>query len=266
MFFDIWQTLNSRFDEGDLPAHAQLVGYKLLAASTESVSPSSFSLSDRELQSRTQIKSTQTIVDARRRLKNAGLIDFQTHKARATQYQFLVKQDSSKIQTNDKQDSNKRQATGLVPYTVSACEVGEQKEKESSPRTPLKEKEKTERAGAREEEAAAGSQAGLAGALPLTTPDANSIHDVWLSEIGEELRGDDAWELERLASCDWTRTVTAIRITAKKQASNPYAYFKAVYNGVGKPQTPPEAPKVESAKDRLASLLAADAARNAAYH
>lgn len=65
-FFSCWKTLNERFDEGDLTAQAQLVGYKIFAIFSERMFPESLPISDRELQSRTNIKSGQTIAAARR--------------------------------------------------------------------------------------------------------------------------------------------------------------------------------------------------------
>ena len=110
-FFEGWKTLNARFDECDLTALTQLVGYKLLAIDNELRHPDSFLLTDRELMSRTNIKSGQTIVAARRDLKNAGLIDFKTAKSKPTRYWFTIKQDSSNNQANIKQDSSKNQAS-----------------------------------------------------------------------------------------------------------------------------------------------------------
>lgn len=111
-FFDCWKTLNECFDESNLTALTQLVGYKLFAVANELKFPESFLLTDRELMSRTNIKSGQTIVEARRQLKNAGLIDFETKKARPTRYRFTInqatiKQDSSNNQARFKQDSSK---------------------------------------------------------------------------------------------------------------------------------------------------------------
>lgn len=111
-FFDCWKTLNECFDESNLTALTQLVGYKLFAVANELKFPDSFLLTDRELMSRTNIKSGQTIVEARRQLKNAGLIDFETKKAQPTRYRFTInqatiKQESSKIQASGKQDSSK---------------------------------------------------------------------------------------------------------------------------------------------------------------
>ena len=108
-FFDCWKALNECFDESNLTALTQLVGYKLLAVANELKFPDSFLLTDRELMSRTNIKSGRTIVEARRQLKNAGLIDFETEKARPTRYRFTInqarfKQDSSKCQARFKQD------------------------------------------------------------------------------------------------------------------------------------------------------------------
>ena len=38
-FFDCWKTLNTRFDEGDMTAQTQLVGYKLFAIFNERMFP-----------------------------------------------------------------------------------------------------------------------------------------------------------------------------------------------------------------------------------
>ena len=89
-FFDYWKALNARFDEGDLPAMTQLVGYKLLAIFNERMFPSSLAISDRELMERTGIPSGHTIVDARRRLKNAGLIDCDTRQGKTTRYRLTM--------------------------------------------------------------------------------------------------------------------------------------------------------------------------------
>lgn len=89
-FFEGWKTLNSRFDKGDLTALTQLVGFKLYAISDELRFPDVLRVSDRELMSRTGIQSGQTIVEARRRLKNAGLIDFTTKKNKPTEYRWTL--------------------------------------------------------------------------------------------------------------------------------------------------------------------------------
>ena len=94
-FFSCWKTLNACFDNGDLTAQAQLVGYKIFAIFNERMFPESLSISDRELMSRTNIKSGQTIVAARRALKNAGLIDFETAKNKPTRYRLTIAQSST---------------------------------------------------------------------------------------------------------------------------------------------------------------------------
>ena len=151
-FLDAWRTFNTCFDEGGCSALTQLVGYKLLAIDDELKHPDSFLLTDRELMSRTGIKSGQTIVEARRQLKNAGLIDFKASKARPTRYS--IKQKSSKITHSIKQDSSKIQSTGLVPYTqirdahglYGASEAEQKERQESFPQTPFKEgKEKNKK-------------------------------------------------------------------------------------------------------------------------
>ena len=173
-FFDGWLALNSRFDEGDLTAQTQLVGYKLFAIFNERKFPESLVMTDRELQSRTNIKSGQTIVAARRSLKNAGLIDFESARAKATRYRLTIKQDSSKNQASFKQESSKRQASGLVSYThVREDETEDVK-------TFI-----TTTAGARE----GGSEDEAAGLVSYAqnpeTPELIAVLDYW----DEELRG-----------------------------------------------------------------------------
>ena len=107
-FFTLWKHFNSTFDRGNFTAHEQLVGYKLLTICNELRLPTEFRLSDRELQRRTSIKSTQTIVEARRWLKNAGLIDFKATKA-GTVYR-LLEPNTKQAQAN--RDSNTNQACG----------------------------------------------------------------------------------------------------------------------------------------------------------
>ncbi|MBQ3444986.1 MAG: hypothetical protein IJG33_17270 [Selenomonadaceae bacterium] len=199
-FFEGWFALNSCFDKCDIPASTQLVGYKLFAIFNERKFPESLTISDRELMSRTNIKSGRTIVEARRQLKNAGLIDFKAAKARATCYKLASKQEVSKIEASGKQEVSKNEASSVISHTPKA--------EDERPKTS--------------DDAREGA-------------DANDIQDEWTRAIGFELRGNRALELERLAGIDWRRTVTAIRRTAKQNGlSDEYAYFKAVYDGLAK--------------------------------
>lgn len=89
-FFEGWRTLTARLEMGDLTALTQLVGYKLYAMFDEARFPENLPISDRELMRRTGIKSTRTIFEARRRLKNAGLIDFKVQKGKETVYRLCL--------------------------------------------------------------------------------------------------------------------------------------------------------------------------------
>ena len=75
-FFDGWRALNTCLDASDLTAPTQLVAYKLFVIFNERRFPESLLVSDRELLSRTNLKSTKTIFESRRQLKNAGIFDF----------------------------------------------------------------------------------------------------------------------------------------------------------------------------------------------
>lgn len=87
-FFDGWRALNTCLDAGDLTAPTQLVAYKLFAIFNERRFPESLPVSDRELLSRTNLKSTKTIFEARRQLKNAGIFDFTAEAGKTTRYKF----------------------------------------------------------------------------------------------------------------------------------------------------------------------------------
>lgn len=87
-FFDGWRALNTCLDASDLTAPTQLVAYKLFAIFNERRFPESLLVSDRELLSRTNLKSTKTIFEARRQLKNAGIFDFTAEPGKTTRYNF----------------------------------------------------------------------------------------------------------------------------------------------------------------------------------
>lgn len=118
-FFDGWKTLNTCFDNGDLTALTQLIGYKIYAIFDEHRFPESLSISDRELMSRTNIKSTRTIVEARRRLKNAGLIDFDSRQGKGTIYRLTMKQSGNSKETVSKQLVNSEETVSVNP--INAC-------------------------------------------------------------------------------------------------------------------------------------------------
>ena len=87
-FFDGWRALNTCLDASDLTAPTQLVAYKLFVIFNERRFPESLLVSDRELLSRTNLKSTKTIFESRRQLKNAGIFDFTAEQGKTTRYKF----------------------------------------------------------------------------------------------------------------------------------------------------------------------------------
>lgn len=130
-FFDGWRALNERCDKGDLTALTQLVGYKLLYLFDEQRFPERLPLSDRELMKRTGIQSGRTIVEARRRLKNAGLIDFETQAGKVTTYRWTGKHRGSTEEAVGKQSVSgggtsqirvHETPVPLFPYTIDYAE------------------------------------------------------------------------------------------------------------------------------------------------
>ena len=248
-FFDSWLAFNECFDSRDLSALTQLVGYKLLAIDNELQHPESFLLSDRELMTRAGIKSGQTIVQARRELKNVGLIDFKAGKgAKPTRYWLTTEQESSKNDDSVKQDSSKIQASGIISYTLQ--HAGEEKRNEDDDASA---RETGKVAAATGKDADAGAQAKP---LSSSTFDANDIQAEWAKAFGYDLRGNRALELEQLASKDYARAQAAIaRTLAQKEKqgiSNEFPYFIVVYNGL-KPTAEPV--KEKAKKDDLQEQL-----------
>lgn len=252
-FFDCWLTFNKCFDEGNFTALTQLVGYKLLAIDNELKHPESFLLTDRELMSRTSIKSGQTIVEARRQLKNAGLIDFKPGKGQKPT-RYILKRESSTNTPPIKQESSKNQAQGLVSYTLDS---GRRK----------KDREEAD-AGVCEGDVAKATKPQVSDTrtLPLSSPtdvDANAIHDEWAKAFGTPLTGNNALTLEQYAGTDYAKTQAAVAKTQAAKPRNPYAYFKTVYDGltaedVVKWQAPPtkKTAKIDdAANDELLKLI-----------
>lgn len=214
-FFDCWKTLNTRFDEGDMTAQTQLVGYKLFAIFNERMFPEWLPLTDRELQSRTNIRSGQTIVEARRQLKNAGLIDFKTAKNKPTQYRLTIpiKHESSTNQAPDKHESSTGQARGFVPYTrvredVKTLDLKTEDTLNTTTTTHVRETLKD-----------------------ITSRVEMDIHEVWEYETGYRLTGSVAYELEELANADFEGVRQAIiaAVKSKTTARVRYNHFRAIY-------------------------------------
>lgn len=122
-FFDGWRALNTCLDASDLTAPTQLVAYKLFAIFNERRFPESLLVSDRELLSRTNLKSTKTIFEARRQLKNAGIFDFTAEPGKTTRYNF-GKQLVNSSETVSKQLVNSSE----TPGTNSNIRVREDKD------------------------------------------------------------------------------------------------------------------------------------------
>lgn len=245
-FFSYWQTFNSRFDEGDLTALTQLVGYKLLAIDNERKHPDSFILTDRELMSRTNIKSGQTIVEARRQLKNAGLIDFKTKKNKPTRYWFPIKHETSTNNEIGKHQPSTGQAQGLVSYTQAREDVKKEEKKDCD--------DAGARGGQGEVAVATGTPTQ---AKPLRSPysEAEDVQELWEKSFGYALRGNRALELERLWSLDKERAKEGIERTKKRNEqlrretrqglADHFRYFNAVYDGL----TPKTVKEDESPKE-----------------
>ena len=107
-FFDGWRALNSTLDASDLTASTQLVMYKLYYMFDEQRFPESLLVSDRELMNRAGLKSTRTVVEARRQLKNHGLIDFDAKERTGTRYTLGKCFAASKQQVNSKETDCKQ--------------------------------------------------------------------------------------------------------------------------------------------------------------
>ena len=99
-FFDYWENLNDGFEEHNLSALTQLVGYKLLAEFNKAKF-SGVTLTDRELKAITNIHSLKSIHDAKAQLKQFNLIDFKTQKNKPTIYSLCEPLSKHEVNTEE---------------------------------------------------------------------------------------------------------------------------------------------------------------------
>lgn len=228
-FFDCWKTLNARFNEGDMTAQTQLVGYKLLAIFNERMFPEWLPLTDRELQSRTNIKSRQTIVAARRALKNAGLIDFNSPKNKSKRYRLTVEHESNTNQAPIKHQSSTNQAGESVPYMRAREDIKTFKTKDVKTSSAAEDDAHGRTCVNRNSKIAK---------LPNTENTDMDIHDIWEYETGYPLTGSLAYELEELANDDFDLVHKAIikAVASKMTDRLRYNYFKKIYDDMKTPK------------------------------
>lgn len=222
----------------------QLLLLHLLHLHNENMNCGSVQVTDRELISRTRL-SKNTITEAKRTLKNLGLIDFKTDKhtpAKLTTYFFSEKVGQRVGQTL----GQKVGQAGLVCYTQNA---GAMDGGESFPQTPFKEdlrQEKKEDAGTRREQGD-GELETVAGAIPLKSSFVNEFDE--LIEQWDEspcfckLDFQLISELELLAKEHGVTTLLKAMEQAKHSQTKGVSlkYFletlKYLTNEAGKPQT-----------------------------
>lgn len=88
-FFENWKNFRIRADKENLSPACKVIFYELLGQFNDAFWAEEISLKDSELMRLTQIRSRQTIADAKSRLKLSGLIDFTTSKYSGTTYKLV---------------------------------------------------------------------------------------------------------------------------------------------------------------------------------
>lgn len=230
---------------------AQLVYFHLMLTSHCAGDREFVQISDRELGLRTRL-SKQTITDAKRTLKNLGLIDFYTERdkpQRGTTYKLkcLSEKAGQDIGQTPEQSIGQK---GLVCYApnTGASHIGRTPPPSSppfppappffTPSPPSSSSSSSSSARVREEAGQNGTATdtgSLAGALPLSSPETEmDIHDIWLYETGYSLKGSIAFELERLANEDFDLMHKAIKEAVASSARPNFNYVKAIFERLKK--------------------------------
>ena len=88
-FFENWKAFRIRADKENLTPACKVVFYELLGQFNDAFWAEEITLKDSELMRLTQIRSRQTIADAKSRLKLLGLIDFKASKYYGTTYKLV---------------------------------------------------------------------------------------------------------------------------------------------------------------------------------
>ena len=88
-FFENWKEFRIRAEKQNLSPACKVIYYELLGKFNDAFWTDEISLTDNELMRLTRIRSRQTIIDAKSRLKLSGLIDFTTSKYSGTTYKLV---------------------------------------------------------------------------------------------------------------------------------------------------------------------------------
>ena len=242
---DYFEAFHELQRKKNFSANAIATYYTILAVFDKTGYPEQVKLPLRDLQKLAGLKSVATAHECKNVLKNYNLIDFKTKNGTIV-YKLRAEHIPNTRRTKNECRAN---SDGLLSAPTRGKKAAERKEKESFPRTPFKEKEKSllnqsssssisterlERVETRERAAERKPATTVAHAKPLASPecDPNDIHDIWRETFGNCLRGDRAIELERLAGKDFGKARLAIEKTAKREGlHDTFAYFKTVFNG-----------------------------------
>ena len=94
-FFDNWKIFRDCAEKQHLSTASQATFYAILGEFAKADWSEKIELTDNELMRLTQIRSRQTIADAKSRLKLSGLIDFKTNKHYGTTYKLVQLADTA---------------------------------------------------------------------------------------------------------------------------------------------------------------------------
>ena len=123
-FFDNWKEYLNRAKREKHSTACQAAFYWIIAKFNEAHWADEITLTDSELMSLTQIRSTKTIADVKSRLKLSGVIDFRTSKYYGTTYKLvqLASTSWSETQTESQskvQGKGQSKAPPFINYTLN---------------------------------------------------------------------------------------------------------------------------------------------------
>lgn len=243
-YYDALNDAYKLFEANPPASSAQLVYLHLLHLNNCLGNAGRVQISDRALSLRTGL-SKDSITNAKRTLKNRGLIDFSAKRDKSKQsttYDITFFSEKAGQVAGQGAGHKAGQVAGQIPGQSSFISYTQESTK--------RREEKDDDASAREVETVTEPQATDTRPKPLSSPksDANEIQAVWQQSFGFALFGDNALTLEQLATEDFARAELAIKKTAARNltTTNPsavLAYFRKVYEST--PPTPQQTPKTK---------------------
>lgn len=231
-YYDALNDFHKLNEQEPLASSAQLLYLHLLHTNNRHGNSGHVQVSDRELGHRTRL-SKQTITEAKRILKSAGLIDFTAEKGNpraGTSYALTF--------FSEKVGQLVGQSVGQNLGQTLGQKVGQSSRYKSIFTNESLDKDLRQKKETKDITSTTTTARTRDTSSNVTSSVDMDIHEVWEYETGQPLRGSVAFELERLANADFEGVREAIiaAVKANSKGTVSFNYFKAVYeNAKGNP-------------------------------